>query len=338
MERDVLTDRLKGYACFLVLFGHVILGIRNAGIYIPQFFYGTEKFIWSFHVSLFLFLSGAVYEMTGEWKSKGTKAEFIKYKLINLGIPYAVFSSVYILINSFVGGANTQSSVRDILEIWKYPVAQYWFLYALFFLFCIWTLMSGAMKNPHITAAIAAAGYLAPIFGASFGCFDVVVYSALAFGVGTCMKISAVEGRGTVVKICIICAHLISAAVLIKCGIIGYPAAKELIMLLGICASISFVSLIQKFSIAAMFLDFMSKYSFQIYLLHTIFTAGIRIALMRADITQWYIHIICGCIFGIIFSVAAAEAARRSVILDIFFFPSGTWKRIRQREAKSSEL
>ena len=42
MERNVLVDRLKGYACFLVLFGHVIRGIRTAGISVPQFFEGME--------------------------------------------------------------------------------------------------------------------------------------------------------------------------------------------------------------------------------------------------------------------------------------------------------
>ena len=73
MERNFLVDKLKGYACFLVLFGHVIMGIRVAGIDIPDFFWGTEKFIWSFHVNLFMFLSGVVYKMTGEWKSKKPK-------------------------------------------------------------------------------------------------------------------------------------------------------------------------------------------------------------------------------------------------------------------------
>ena len=43
MERNVLVDRLKGYACFLVLLGHVIMGIRLAGIDIPEFFLGNGK-------------------------------------------------------------------------------------------------------------------------------------------------------------------------------------------------------------------------------------------------------------------------------------------------------
>ena len=64
MERNVLVDRLKGYACFLVLLGHVIMGIRLAGIDIHEFFWGMEKFIWSFHVELFLFLSGVVYKVS----------------------------------------------------------------------------------------------------------------------------------------------------------------------------------------------------------------------------------------------------------------------------------
>ena len=31
MKRNETVDCLKGYACFLVLFGHVILGIRTMG-------------------------------------------------------------------------------------------------------------------------------------------------------------------------------------------------------------------------------------------------------------------------------------------------------------------
>ena len=117
MERNVLVDRLKGYACFLVLFGHVIMGIRKAGIEMPGVFYGAETFIWSFHVSLFLFLSGVVYKITGEWKGKKTKGGFIKHKLINLGVPYIIFSTIYIFINSFVGQANTKSSFSDVFNL-----------------------------------------------------------------------------------------------------------------------------------------------------------------------------------------------------------------------------
>ena len=82
MERNILVDKLKGYACFLVLFGHVIMGIRLSGLNIPSFFAGMELFLWSFHVALFLFLSGVVYKETGEWKGKKTKRAFIIHKFV----------------------------------------------------------------------------------------------------------------------------------------------------------------------------------------------------------------------------------------------------------------
>lgn len=34
--RDSFVDQLKGLACFLVVFGHVIMGIRKAGIPTPK--------------------------------------------------------------------------------------------------------------------------------------------------------------------------------------------------------------------------------------------------------------------------------------------------------------
>ena len=64
-ERNKLVDCLRGYACLLIEFGHVILGVRNASIDVPMFSVYLERFIWSFHVALFMFLSGYVYKNSG---------------------------------------------------------------------------------------------------------------------------------------------------------------------------------------------------------------------------------------------------------------------------------
>lgn len=322
MERNLLVDRLKGYACFLVLFGHVIMGIRVAGINIPEFFGGMEKFIWSFHIALFLFLSGVVYKVTGEWKSKKTKLNFILHKLYNLGVPYVTFSVIYVLINSFVGETNTDFALLDILYIWKTPIAQYWFLYALFFLFCIWTLLSGILKNWQITLITLLIGYTAPLLGVSLGCFEVVFYSALAFGIGTFINFKKLTLIPLWSKYLIISLHLAVGILLIIINKIEVPLVKEIMMLFGIYASILFVYIIQKINFIARFLDFVNKYSFQIYLLHTIFTAGIRIILLRLTISQWWIHVIAGTLCGLIFSVLAAVIAKKIKFLNFFFFPA----------------
>lgn len=326
MERNVLVDRLKGYACFLVLFGHVIRGIRTSGINIPHFFEGFELFIWSFHVALFLFLSGVVYKITGEWKHKKTKLGFILNKLLNLGVPYVFFSCVYILINSLVGGANTQSSLSDILNIWKAPVAQYWFLYALFFLFFIWTVLSGILKNWQITVLTLAIGYGIPMLGGSLGCFDVVFYAAIAFGIGTFVNFNSLAKLKVWWKIIIIISHIATGIIFILLNKIEAPVIKEFMLLLGIYSSILFISMIQTSKAVAIFLDFVNKYSFQIYLLHTIFTAGIRIVLLRVSITQWWIHVILGTVGGLAFSILASIIAEKVKFFNFFFFPSKVLK------------
>ena len=322
MERNVLVDRLKGYACFLVLFGHVIMGIRLAGVDIPEFFWGMEKFIWSFHVALFLFLSGVVYKVTGEWGSKKTKFGFIFYKLYTLGIPYIAFSAIYILINSLVGESNTGFAVSDILYIWKTPVAQYWFLYALFFLFCIWTVFSGMLKNWQIMLIVVLIGYFAPLFGIPLGSLDVVFYSALAFGIGTFVDFKSLTKLSTWAKWLIVFMHIVTGVVFVLLNKIEAPFIKEIMILFGIYSSIMFISTLQCCKPVACFLDFVNKYSFQIYLLHTIFTAGIRIILLRWNITQWCIHVLLGTVCGLAFSVLTAKIAEKVKCFNFFFFPS----------------
>ena len=337
MERNVLVDRLKGYACFLVLLGHVIMGIRIAGIDIPEFFWGMEKFIWSFHVALFLFLSGVVYKMTGEWKGKQSKWKFILYKLYTLGIPYIVFSVVYILINSLVGESNTGFAVSDILYIWKTPVAQYWFLYALFFLFCIWTAFSGILKNWQITLIVVLIGNLAPIFGIPLGSMDVVFYSALAFGIGTFVNFQSLTKSQAWAKWLVVLMHIVTGIIFILLKKIEAPFIKEIMILFGIYSSIMFISILQNCKAMARFLDFVNKYSFQIYLLHTIFTAGIRIILLRMNIGQWWIHVLLGTAIGLAFSVLAAVISKKVKFLNFFFFPTKayTLKKELHRNSKS---
>ena len=302
------------------------MGIRLAGVNVPGIFPMAETFIWSFHVSLFLFLSGQVYTLTGGWKAKGTRLNFIKHKAITLGVPYIIFSVIYILINSFSGGANNQSSYADIFMIWKTPTAQYWFLYALFFLFVIWALL-GKFKTWQITLCIVALAYIVPFFGGSFGFFEFVMYSALPFGLGSCIKISTVNKGQPTVKIAIILLHVALCAILIKLGVIGVFGVKEAVMFFGIYASILLVSMLSKLRFISRFLDFINKYSFQTYLLHTIFTAGVRILLLKLNVTHWSIHLAVGLVAGILCSVVAAKIAERIQILNKCFFPLKSLRR-----------
>lgn len=66
----------QGNACLLVLFGHVLSGVRTAGIPTPTFFVGFKRFLWRFHINLFMFLSGYVFRITGGATVKGSRLRF----------------------------------------------------------------------------------------------------------------------------------------------------------------------------------------------------------------------------------------------------------------------
>lgn len=188
--RDSFIDQLKGLACFLVVFGHVIMGIRKTGIPTPKSMAFVEEYIWTFHVPLFMFLSGYVYRLTGGWEAKGTRKKFLLHKLLNLGIPYFVFSSIYILINSVTSGVNHSSSISDILMLWRTPVAQYWFLYALFILFVIWSIIPGGTTPNLILTMICT---FVSILSINLGVFASSMWMSLFFGLGTVVNIKKSE-------------------------------------------------------------------------------------------------------------------------------------------------
>lgn len=330
-KRNETVDCLKGYACILVVFGHVILGIRNAGVNVPCYSIFLEKFIWSFHMALFFFLSGYVYKITGEWKSKKSRMKFIVYKAINLGIPYFVFSAIYISINSLVPGANHGKDINQILLLWKQPVAQYWFLYALFILFFTWTILSSVMKNWQILTVLYICGYIVDYIKIDIGVLHYGFSCAFAFGLGTVTKELIAEKWKVSAKIGIIGTHLIFGVMSIYLGISGKPIIDDIEELIGIVSSIALISLLCNIKGVNKFLLSVNRYSFPIYLLHTIFTAAVRIALLRLGVKNYFVHVSLAMLFGMLIPIIVASISERITALNVLFYPSKTLRKIQYK-------
>jgi len=87
-------DSLKGFAIFLVVVGHVILGYIRAETFTEyqwslQFVYGV---IYSFHMPLFFLISGFLYKLTWARKNTGLLKK-ISNKFLNMVPMYLLFSS-----------------------------------------------------------------------------------------------------------------------------------------------------------------------------------------------------------------------------------------------------
>lgn len=335
MARNKLVDCLKAYSCLLVVFGHVIFGIQNmGGISLPSFAPALKDFIWTFHVPLFMFLSGFVYRLTGEWKGKKTRWQFILHKAVNLGVPYFVFSILYTLVNGMIPGTNFSYSVQDILYLWKTPVAQYWFLRTLFILFVMYAVLSRFLNNIWITVLLTALSCVHMLFpDLPFLSMGNIVFWAFSFGFGVCLVSLDSFCFSGVQAAAVIASHLALEAVCLATGISGLPVIVEIERAAGIIASITLVSLLVKNAYVERFLLYISRYSFPIYLLHTFFTAGARILMQKAGMHNYWVHVAAGMLLGVAPPLLAAIIMEKTGWMNIVLYPTQTYKKLKQKRA-----
>jgi fucose 4-O-acetylase-like acetyltransferase len=124
-------DVARGIGIILVVYGHVLRGLISASaIDRANPFWASDYAIYTFHMPLFFLLAGLNVERS---MGKGRKA-FLTGKLWTLAYPYLLWSvlqgSIQFLIPTYVNAPRPLWTLATIL--WR-PIAQFWFLYALFF-------------------------------------------------------------------------------------------------------------------------------------------------------------------------------------------------------------
>lgn len=131
-QRDGFLDALKGLAILLVVAGHAIQTL-------PGFDQNVVfRVIYSFHMPLFMFLSGAV----AAFSLKPMGWDFIKKKALLLLVPFVA----WYLVGYFVNGAWHAMSFAHYIKQWIFaPDYGLWFLWVLFLNFGILALA----KNLH---------------------------------------------------------------------------------------------------------------------------------------------------------------------------------------------
>ena len=88
---------------------------------------------------------------------------------------------------------------------------------------------------------------------------------------------------------------------------------KLLAFLLALAAVISIFMMFSSSNIKrGKITEFLIKYNMPIFLMHTIFAAGVRVILMKIGINQWYIHIPVGLILTFIGPAIAAVIMQKN--------------------------
>lgn len=144
-ERQSWVDVAKGIGILLVVYGHVVRGVLDAGVTAPVgILRVVDSIIYSFHMPLFFFLSGLFFVTTISRKGVGG---LLWSKIDSLLYPYLVWSVLQGAAEvAFAGRTNIGANWSEVFSLWL-PRAQFWFLYSLFLIFFLMSIVHRALDR-----------------------------------------------------------------------------------------------------------------------------------------------------------------------------------------------
>ncbi|MET3355555.1 UNVERIFIED_ORG: fucose 4-O-acetylase-like acetyltransferase [Xanthobacter viscosus] len=309
-------DYAKAIGILLVVFGHVLIGMRfSAFTQFPSWMTAAEFYIYSFHMPLFFLLSGYVFPISKEKKF----GHFLVSSLINLFIPYLIWNVVFALLkNLSFGSVHVAVPLNDIPKVILHPIQHFWFLPYLFmirFLYWFAERIDG-MRGLGVFAACTAAWYM---IYSTFGLQDAVdprFYMGLAFfGLGTLLERSsdvlAALRRGGALAACV----LAWAALATVCYLFGFGLFVPLAAIAGVAAVVSLALLLPAPTTPwSRALGFLGEASLGIYITHGIFMALTRTVLLKVYVSSVGVHIILGTMAAVICPIILVIVANKLAV------------------------
>ena len=337
-SRILWIDYLKAFACILVVIGHLLQSFQKAGIdpYVSVTSF-INWFIYLFHMPLFIAISGYLYFKGKQPQNYIDYKKFALKKIINLLVPYFVFYLLFIGINIvFSQSVNNPMGLNELIGIINNPIAPYWYLYALVSIFIFIPLLEKICNNNEkiICTILFLLKLLSFIIKTQIYIIDSIMNFGIYFYIGK--FIANKENNkvdNTIQAIGNLILYIIFALVYsynqVNISFIG-EIIRFIFAVLGIIVFVKIFRNVNK----SKFLDTIKEYTFQIYLLHTIFAAGIRIILLKLGIDNYFIHFTVGFIFSLYIPVIISIVSNKIKYTNIFFYPIKTIEELKGSKTK----
>ena len=325
-NRRYWVDYAKAMGILLVVYGHVARGLTSAGIEIPKaFFHLADSIIYSFHMPLFFFLSGLFFY--GSISKRGGKA-LVFSKIDTIVYPYIIWSIFQGLIEATLSSyTNGDVSYSQIFSLLWSPRAQFWFLYALFIVFVVASLIFSVVSKK---AAMAVFLLSAVLYVYHFIMVDYLVFKFIsgnfvffAFGIifSIHLKAELLSNRGV---LCLLTGVFVIAQFVYHCLFALTHSNQNLAsLLLAITSILWVVSLSSWASLKPnRFIVFVGSSSMGIYLMHILAGSGVRVILKTVmGVDSFIVHLLVGFIVGIGASLVALWLMDKSKIKYVFSAP-----------------
>lgn len=158
------VDFGKGFAIFLVLVGHVFIGLSESN----KFSIANDVLlfliaqIYIFHIPVFFALSGYFFRPVSDLKEFWYYA---KKKTIILGIPYIFYSIIHFCLQKLAGASvRVPTTIHNLLNIYRYPLGVSWYLYTLWSILIVYGLLSIVFKNRKSLFLVSVFAYIFTLF------------------------------------------------------------------------------------------------------------------------------------------------------------------------------
>jgi len=287
-QRIDFLDVAKGVGILLVVMGHCLGGLRAAEI-VEEASLAWFSFylIYSFHMPLFFFLTGSLVEI----RVGAQPGRFLRTNVTRIAYPYFLWGLVQTIVQLLASGLITHPISQPPVELLIYmlwaPPAQFWFLYALFFLHLIallTLLVGGRVLFMLVFSLVYASSAISPPV-ASFISSYVTGTNILFYVLGVCIGGPLIGWRGHLAQPY---AYTIIAAIVFFSAVwVGWTTGGGLdtyATLPAAFAGCGAVLLLCRTDALREnpLLGYLGRRALPIYVLHVMFVAGARIVLVKA--------------------------------------------------------
>ncbi len=325
-SRIAWIDYAKGIGIVLVVYGHVISGLSNAGVLQTisvEAKYGldlTVQAIYTFHMPLFFFLSGLLFKDRSV-KTDRQRVVFAGKKTAVLMYPYVIWSIIYSIVMVLSADKMNRNGMSwgDIpYQLVIDPKSHLWFLYAL----CLSSLLVLVLKKYLSIWAIVGLSMLFQLgAGSVSGLLSSVMSLTIFFVLGHCFSKDFLESKRQfkayqygLLGLFGIVIHMMSFMALVPDLAAAQPISPMFGFILSIVGILAVTSLSYGLATANQWgwLKTLGSFALHIYILHMLTWVAVRILLLKVFKTdQFAIHFTLGMLAGLVPPIVLGRLAQR---------------------------
>ena len=326
-ERNSIFDYAKGVGIILVVYGHVVRGLLNAGLPMDKELHGlVDSIIYSFHMPLFFFLSGAF--LLGSLAKRRWKG-LVLNKVDTIFYPYIIWSLGQGLLEvALSGSTNGNASLEQVFALLWQPRGQFWFLYELFAVFVLAGLLYRRSDIYWVTGVLVAS---IALYVSRYSPVDLYVFNSFgawfvffAFGVSVSAWPRRFGTGSELTLVTVTVAFLASQWGFHQLLGLRADSSPTFASLLVAAVGIAFVMACCQWLMGMnwSWLKYLGSHSMEIYLAHVIAGSGVRIFLQKfLGINDSGIHLVLGLLSGIGLPLLLVIFCRRAGLEWLFHPP-----------------